>query len=115
MAGRSVKVIRPVPKLVVPAVEDQNTARAIDVISDAVRDVQSRAQRVVVAFDLVGGTVNRVPHGLGRAYRGYTVTPTVADATFAHAISSQTNPRKDLEVWIDAVGADQPGAIIEVF
>jgi hypothetical protein len=45
---------------------------------------------------------------------GYTLTPTVASAAFAHCLN-RDNPRPDLEAWIDVIGADQPGAIVKVF
>lgn len=101
-------------RLTVPSVDDEKTSRALDALADAVRDLQARARRVVLRHDLVLGT-NRVPHGLGRAPKGFSVTKTTTNATFDAALSSEDNPRPDLEIWIEVVGVAMPGAIIEVF
>lgn len=82
-------------------------------VQQAVQELQRSARRQVLKVDLVVGR-NVVRHGLSRAARGYTLTPTVADAAFAHAIDvSNANP--DREVWINVVGVAQPGAQIEVW
>lgn len=113
MAGRRIIPIRARPQAVVPSVDDPQVARAIDVVADAVQSLQQKADRVLVTADLVIGT-NKVRHGLGRACRGYNVTPSVATIAFAHALNT-TNPRPDLEVWISVVGSDMPKAQIEVY
>ncbi len=113
MAGRRFIPARTISQLQAPAVEDATTQRAFDVVVGAVQDLQAKRKRDVVEADLVVGT-NRVPHSLGRACEGYTLTPTTADATFAHAID-KTNPRPDLEVWITVIGVAQDGATVEVF
>lgn len=94
-------------------VDDPQVKRALDAIRSTVESLLTTRTRVVVEFDLVVGT-NKVRHGLGRAVAGYTITPTVADATFAHCLN-RNNPRPELEVWIDVVGVAQPGAIVEAF
>ncbi len=113
MAGRKTVATRPVAQVQVPAVDDVATQRALDVLVGAVQSQQTGRQRVTITFDLVVGT-NKVRHGLGRSCTGYNVTPTTADATFAHAID-KTNPSPQLEVWITVVGIAQPSATIEVF
>lgn len=82
-------------------------------VQQAVQALQKEPKRQVVSSDLVVGR-NVVRHGLTRPVRGYTLTATVADATFAHAID-RSNPRPELEVWINVVGVAQPGAQIEVW
>ena len=113
MAGRRIIPIRPAAQAVVPNVDDPQVSRALDVVADAVQDLQGRAQRVVVAADLVIGT-NKIRHGLGRACKGYSIVPSVATIAFAHALNT-ANPRPDLEVWISVIGSDMPKAQVEVF
>lgn len=113
MAGRATQRPRAVSSLAVVQVDDANTARALSNVGDAVKKLQIGRDRDAKTFDLVIGT-NRVRHGLGRAPLGYTITPTVASAVFAHAIDT-TNPRPELEVWIAVIGTAQPGARVEIF
>lgn len=113
MAGRHVSLIKPSDVLQAPSVKDESTQRALDVLVGAVQKMQSGRKRQVVTFDLVVGT-NRIAHSLGRPVAGYTITPTTADATFAHAID-RDNPRPDLEVWITVVGVAQSDAVVEIF
>lgn len=113
MAGRVALRPRSRPALSVMNVDDPATQRAIEQTQDAVQVLQSERKRVAVMTDLIVGT-NVIRHQLGRDVVGYTLTPTVADATFAHAID-ETNPRPDLELWITIVGAAQPRARIEVW
>jgi len=92
-----------------PAAQPQLTK-----VVEAIRALQQTAlARNAVTVSLVVGT-NKVQHGLGRAYVGYTVTPTFATVAFGHAVAPG-NPRPDLEVWIDVVGSAQPNAVVEVF
>lgn len=114
MAGRRIIPMRAAKLAVVPAVADVEIDRAIGAVADAVQELQARRERVHVVATLVTGT-NRVRHGLGRPFAGYTITPTVANAAFAHALSSTKNPRPDLEVWIDVVNGPQANAAIEVY
>jgi hypothetical protein len=82
-------------------------------VAGAVSDLARAARRVRLRVDLVVGQ-NRIAHGLGRAVEGYSITPTVAAAGFAHAID-ETNPSPELEVWITVIGSAQPQARIEVW
>lgn len=82
-------------------------------VQQAVQEIQRSPKRQVVRMSLTVGR-NVVQHGLARAARGYTLTPTVADASFAHAIDT-SNPNPDREIWISVVGVAQPGAAIEVW
>jgi hypothetical protein len=113
MAGRAVRRPGSVSVLSVAAVSDPATQRALEQTQDAVQNLQATPKRVVVQADLVVGT-NIVPHGLGRRANGYTLTPTVANATFAHAIDDE-NPDPDREIWVTVIGVAQPGARIEVW
>lgn len=79
----------------------------------AVQSTLNQQRRQVVKMDLAIGR-NVVRHALGRDARGYTLTPTVANAAFAHAIDT-SNPNPGREVWINVIGAVQPGAQIEVW
>jgi hypothetical protein len=99
--------------LSVANVEDKPTQRALEQTKDAVQALQSVRKRDVVMVDLVVGT-NIIRHGLGRDVTGYTLVPTVADATFAHALD-ETNPNPQREVWILVVGVAQPRARLEVW
>lgn len=111
MASRRVKATRTTEILSTDTgVRDRATATALGAMGRAVQELQQQRSRDVVIADLIIG-VNRVRHGLGREASGYTLTPTVASASFAHALDRAT----DLEVWINVIGAAQPGARIEVF
>lgn len=107
MAGRAAKRPRPVPSLSVGDAADPRS------VAGAAADLFRAATRSRKRADLVVGQ-NRIVHGLGRAVEGYSITPTVADSTFAHAID-ETNPHPELEVWITVVGVAQPAARIEIW
>lgn len=66
--------------------------------------------RATITVDLIVGT-NRIVHGLGRKSRGATVSPSVADATFAWSHA----PDGDLVAVITVVGVAQPGASVEIY
>lgn len=109
---------RPIPARTIAAsqtftVDDPQVSRALDALRTSVERLEGARQRAVLTVDLIVG-LNKIPHGLGRAVMGYTVTATVASAAFAHAIDL-TNPRPDLELWLTAVGIAMPGAVVEVF
>lgn len=53
---------------------------------------------------------NKVNHGLGRKAQGVRITPTVADATWAWALTLAD----DKQVTITCVGVAQPNAFVEV-
>ena len=113
MAGRPISRLRATQSLSVQGVEDEATQRALDQVQGAVQTLQARRERVAIVADLIVGT-NVLRHGLGRAVVGYTLTPTVADATFAHAIDlTNTNPGSEL--WITVIGVAQPGARVEAW
>jgi len=113
MAGRLPAPPRASQSLSIPPVEDAATLRAFMAVEQAVQELQVSRSRQIMTVDLVIGS-NHVPHSLGRDVVGYGLTATVASAAFAHSIDA-TNPRPDREVWIDVIGAAQPGARIEVF
>lgn len=113
MAGRAVQ--RPATRGALGGVQvdDPQVARALDEVTAAIQKLESARSRVVVAQDLAIG-LNKVRHGLGRAASGYTLVATALDAAFAHSIDD-TNPRPELEVWINVSGAAQPRARLEIW
>lgn len=91
--------------------DPQTASRLLSDLADAHDDLASRQQpRTQTTADLVVGD-NLVNHGLGRRARGCTVTPTVADATWAWALTAADDQR----VTITTVGVNQPNAAIEVW
>lgn len=84
--------------------------RAIAPIADAVSrlDGATKTSSIVVVSLVVGA--NRVAHNLGRKPRAANVTPTVADATFAWALTAAD----DKLATITVVGVAQPNAAVEV-
>lgn len=103
------------PGLVPSSVGSPDVARAFDEHSAAIQGLEARqAARVVIIVSLAIG-LNKIAHTLGRAVTGYTITPTVADAAFAHALVRTGNTQPSRFVWINVVGAAQPGATLEVF
>lgn len=113
MAGRAVTRPRAVKSLSIDSVDDPATSRALDSVVDAIRVLQAQRERDVKVVNLLIGT-NKISHGLGRAVVGYSITPTFVTCAFGHAIN-RTNPRPELEVWIDVVGSDQFKAPVELF
>lgn len=95
---------------------DRATSSAVDQMSAEIGRLAGLAaiDRQVITADLIVG-VNRIAHGLRRAVRGYTITPSVADATFAHALTTAANSQPTRYVLITVAGVAQPGAVIEVF
>ena len=89
MPGRKAVPARAIRSIHVPTVKDPDSARAFDIMIAAVQDLQAARNRDVVTFNLVVGT-NRIAHGLGRPCLGYTLTKTVTDASFDHAIDTAT-------------------------
>ena len=86
-------------------------SRHLSDLATAVSAVQSKVtDRTQATVNLVVGD-NLVNHGLGRAVRGATITPSVADASFAWALKSSTATQATITV----VGVDQPGAFVELF
>lgn len=113
MAGRAAQRPRAVQSLSVATVDDPATQRALEQTTEAVQRLQATRSRDVRTLDLAVGR-NVVRHSLGRTATGYTLTPTVADATFAHALDAN-NPNPELEIWIDVIGVAQPDARVEVW
>jgi hypothetical protein len=113
MAGRRARPPRGKERTPAIEVKDEQTDRALTQIRLHLDKLDAARKRDAIEFDLVVGT-NKIPHGLGRPVAGYTITPTVADATFAHRIDRE-NPRPDLTVWIVVVGVAQPNALVEVY
>lgn len=64
---------------------------------------------VIVVQDLVVG-MNRINHGLGRRARLAHVSPTVADASFAWAFTTDN----DTQAIVTVVGVPQPRATVEI-
>lgn len=77
---------------------------AVERIEGAVKD------RVAFTVDLAVGA-NKLSHGLGRTPKGLTLTPTVADVTFAWAMTAAD----DKQVTVTVLNIAQPGACVEVF
>ncbi len=113
MAGRRAQPPRASATLSILPTGDAKVDASLKLVEQAVQALQANASRDLVQADLIVGT-NRIAHGLGRAVRGYTVTATAADASFAHALDL-SNPHPDREVWITVVGVAQTDAQIEVF
>ena len=113
MAGRRPQRHRTVSSLSIAQVDDEATQRALDQVTAALQKLQASRDRDVKTVDLIVGQ-NRVRHGLGRTAMGYTITPTFLTIAWAHAIDVE-NPHPELEVWIDVVGSDQPGARVEIW
>jgi hypothetical protein len=106
---------RPVPPrtragLMPIKVQDSATDRALDELATGVARMQSVGDRIPITTDLAIGD-NVISHGLGRIPNGVNLTPTVADATFAWALTS-SDERK---VVINVIGAAQPGAGLEIY
>lgn len=95
---------------------DRATSSAVDQVSAELARIGGLAvlDRQTFTADLVVG-LNKINHSLRRAPRGYTLTATVADATFAHALTTSGNSQPARQIWITVVGVDQPRAVIEVF
>ncbi len=98
------------PMLVAPDVNDSATSRALADVSASVGELERNGTRSRTRFDLVVGD-NRITHGLGRVPFGANVTPTVADASFAWALTDAD----ERTAIITVVGVDQPGAPLEFY
>lgn len=87
--------------------DPQKISRHLAEVAAAIPEVKDRTSQKV---DLVVGD-NLINHGLGRPALGATVTPSVADATFAWAMTATDR----LTATITVVGVPQTGARVEVF
>ena len=103
------KPVRPAsrPRVVAPVADDFVTRQLSDASQRAADQLRDRS--VVVANLVVGANV--INHGLGRKPRGVTVSPTVADATWAWAMTASS----DRQVTIMCIGVAQPGAALEFY
>ncbi len=70
----------------------------------------TRRDRFSTVIDLVVGA-NKVNHGLGRRAQGMTLTPTVADQTFAWAMTASD----DKQVTVTVLNVAQPKCPLEIF
>lgn len=80
------------------------------IVDASQRSANQLRDRNGVLVDLKVGS-NIVNHGLGRKPDGATVTPTVADPSWAWALSS----RDERQITIICTGVAQPGAFVEFF
>jgi len=87
--------------------DQAGTQRMMDQLTDQVNRL-TRPSRSVVVVDLVVGD-NVVTHLLGRVPSGCIVCPTVADASFAWALSD----KNERQATITVIGVDQPASPIE--
>lgn len=94
------------------ALDPEIVARHVSELGDAAIRAQDAVgpSRFQGRISLVVGD-NVISHGLNRIPNGATVTPTVADATFAWAMTAATNRTMTIAV----VGAAQPKAFVEGF
>lgn len=112
----AVKPQRPVQRqqLQTGTLLDADPSKVSRHLSDLATAVQAGEQRAIQrsgsTVDLVVGA-NRINHGLGRAPLGATVTPTVADASFAWALTGGDAR----QAVITVIGVPQPKAYVEVF
>ena len=97
--------------LVGDTVDPSTVSRALSELGDAMEQTAQQAQptRFQGKASLVVGD-NRISHGLARVPTGATVTPTVADATFAWALTAADNRTATITV----VGVAMP-VTLEVF
>lgn len=85
------------------------TERMLETLVESAQRAE-QLPRASQVFDLEVGA-NRVIHNLGRKPIGVAVTPTVADATFAWALTSAD----ERIAIITTVGIDQPKATLDFF
>lgn len=117
MANSRAQRPRTIPQIANAASDpDRATSAAIDQLTTEVARIGGLAvlSRQVIVTALVVG-VNRINHGLRRPVRGYTLTPSVADASFAHALTTAGNTDPRTCLLITVVGVAQPTATLEVY
>lgn len=88
-----------------PEAADRLLGRVIERIAELAPVPRSR-----MVVDLLVGE-NRVTTNLGRRAIGMTLTPTVADPTFAWAFAADG----DKQAVISVLGVAQPGSVVEFF
>lgn len=110
MPARKIAVARPRARVIDAHSDDQaGTERMIDQLTQAAeRNAPTPRSQLVV--DLAVG-VNRMATNLGRRAFGCTVTPTVADPSFAWSFAAVGDRQADITV----LGVAQPGAAVEFF
>jgi len=87
------------------------TSRQLSDLTTAVDRLEVRTvDRTQLTVDLVAGT-NTVNHGLGRKVRGMTLTPTVADVTFAWALTGSD----EKQATISVLNVAQPRCPVEFY
>lgn len=96
---------------IVGALDPTVVSRHLSELADAVDRNESSAipTRAQLNVDLAVGD-NSINHGLGRKARGAFVSPTVADPTWAYAVTAIS----DKTITITCVGVPQPSAFVEV-
>lgn len=101
---------RPVPRARIDAaVLTDPAGRVVNDVAIAVRQLESRVRdRSILTADLAIGD-NRIAHKLGRKPVGMNVSPTVASAAFAAALTESD----DRHAVIEVIGTAQPGAGVE--
>lgn len=110
MPARRVTIPRPVARVIDAHAEDQaGTERMLDQLTQAA-ERNANPPRSQFVVDLAVG-VNRMATNLGRRAIGCTVTPTVADPSFAWSFEAVGDRQADITV----LGVAQPGAAVEFF
>lgn len=98
-------------RVVAPVNGDEMSPLAQRMLADSVqRTADQLRDRAVVVRDLFVGA-NVINHGLGRKPRGAAVSPTVANATWAWALTA-ADAR---QATITCIGVAQPGAAVEFY
>lgn len=86
-------------------------SRLLGDLATAVQRTESTAKdRTRITVDLAVGA-NHVNHGLGRPAIGVTLTPTVADASFAWAMTASDSQ----QITVTVIGVPQPKCPLEVY
>lgn len=98
---------RPRPRQIAPTSGDASERQVIQASQRAADQLRDRSS--VVTSLAVGDNV--INHGLGRKPTGATVTPTVADATWAWALKSADSS----QMTITCIGVAQPNAAVEAW
>lgn len=90
---------------------DPTTSRLLSELGTGVQNLEGQQKtRSHCTVNLAVGA-NRIVHGLGRRAAGASITPTVADASWAWAFAADG----DRIAIITCIGVPQPGATVEFF
>lgn len=99
------------PRVVAPVTGDEVTPFSQRLLADATqRAADQLRDRTSLTVDLVVGD-NVINHRLGRQPSGATITPSVADATWAWAMKAASTS----QVTLTCIGVAQPKARVEVY